>query len=204
MKQHVLFSSDLDTIEQWKTRDPKIEHIFYDSDKLMQYIQKHPESVVIVDYDSVAQDFNKLIASDRVPSFSIVLERSPVIQTGKFLVSHGIKAYGNAAMLKKHYDSMLRTVEEGDIWTYPELTAILTKKKKKELSLSESAMELIRSRLSQKEQDVLFLILEGLTNEAIANKMDISTRTVKAHISSIFEKLHVNDRLSLALLLLQK
>ncbi len=204
MKQHVLFSSDLDTIEQWKTRDPKIEHIFYDSDELMQYIQKHPESVVIVDYDSVAQDFNKLIASDRVPSFSIVLERSPVIQTGKFLVSHGIKAYGNAAMLKKHYDSMLRTVEEGDIWTYPELTAILTKKKKKELSLSESAMELIRSRLSQKEQDVLFLILEGLTNEAIANKMDISTRTVKAHISSIFEKLHVNDRLSLALLLLQK
>jgi DNA-binding NarL/FixJ family response regulator len=193
----VIFSLDNDIINLWKHRlnDNNIATITEDE------IKNHLNDIVLVDYNSVANEFNKLISSNKVPNFAIVLERTPAIATGKMLIKHGIKAYGNSAMLSNHFNQMIQTVQNGDVWTYPELTAALLKRDK-EIKLNQEAKELIDLRLSPKEKEVLFGILEGLTNEAIANKLEISTRTVKAHVSSIFEKLHVNDRLSLALLLL--
>jgi len=81
-----------------------------------------------------------------------------------------------------------------------ELTASLALKNTQN-NLSEESQKLIEERLSEKERAVLTFILQGLTNDAIASSMGITTRTVKAHISSIFGKLHVNDRVSLILLL---
>ena len=54
--------------------------------------------------------------------------------------------------------------------------------------------------LSTRERDVVRLILEGTSNKEIASKLFISERTVKAHLTSIFKKLHVPDRLHLAIL----
>ena len=88
----------------------------------------------------------------------------------------------------------------GNIWTYPELTSSLIKIENKSL-LSDESTEIIENRLSGKEKEVIMLVLEGLTNDAIALKTGITVRTVKAHVSSIFSKLHVNDRVSLILLL---
>lgn len=48
--------------------------------------------------------------------------------------------------------------------------------------------------LTRREVEVLKLIAEGLFNKEIAGKLDISERTVKNHISSIFKKIEVNDR----------
>lgn len=55
--------------------------------------------------------------------------------------------------------------------------------------------------LSARERDVVRLILQGISNKVIASKLFISERTVKAHLTSIFKKLHVPDRLHLAILL---
>jgi DNA-binding NarL/FixJ family response regulator len=45
------------------------------------------------------------------------------------------------------------------------------------------------------------LILQGISNKVIAAELFISERTVKAHLTSIFKKLHIPDRLHLAILL---
>jgi two-component system nitrate/nitrite response regulator NarL len=90
--------------------------------------------------------------------------------------------------------------QNGNIWTYPALTAKLIKTTDRK-SINSDAKELLENRLSQKEQEVVYLILEGLTNDAIASRLDITTRTVKAHVGAIFSKLHINDRVSLILLL---
>jgi DNA-binding NarL/FixJ family response regulator len=71
----------------------------------------------------------------------------------------------------------------------------------KRSSLSNDSINLIKNKLTDKESQVVYQILDGFSNDAIAKKMNISTRTVKAHISSIFKKLHVNSRLTLVLLL---
>ncbi len=53
--------------------------------------------------------------------------------------------------------------------------------------------------LSERECQVARLVAGGASNKEIARQLDISERTVKAHLTSIFEKLSLRDRLQLSL-----
>lgn len=55
--------------------------------------------------------------------------------------------------------------------------------------------------LSQREKEVLDLILEGKLNKIIADELGISMRTVEVHRSHIFEKMNVKTAVELARLL---
>jgi two-component system response regulator FixJ len=49
------------------------------------------------------------------------------------------------------------------------------------------------SRLSDRENEVLHLVVEGMPNKVIADKLKVSTRTVESHRAKLFEKLEVNS-----------
>ena len=53
--------------------------------------------------------------------------------------------------------------------------------------------------LTTREQEVLSLVRQGLANKQIGRKLGISERTVKAHLTSIFQRLDVQDRTQAAL-----
>lgn len=53
--------------------------------------------------------------------------------------------------------------------------------------------------LTQREKEVLELIARGQANREIAQRLYISEKTVKNHITSILRKLHVNDRTQAAI-----
>lgn len=53
--------------------------------------------------------------------------------------------------------------------------------------------------LTTREKQVARLAAKGASNQSIANDCDISERTVKAHLSAVFDKLGISDRLQLAL-----
>ncbi len=55
--------------------------------------------------------------------------------------------------------------------------------------------------LTRREVEIARLINKGCSNKAVAKELDIAERTVKAHLSSIFEKLDVKDRLQLVVLM---
>jgi DNA-binding NarL/FixJ family response regulator len=53
--------------------------------------------------------------------------------------------------------------------------------------------------LSQREREVLELLVQGLPNKLIARRLEISDKTVKSHLTRIFRELDVTDRTQAAL-----
>jgi len=53
--------------------------------------------------------------------------------------------------------------------------------------------------LTAREREVLSLVAEGLPNKLIARRLAISEKTVKAHLTSIFQRIGVSDRTQAAL-----
>jgi DNA-binding NarL/FixJ family response regulator len=53
--------------------------------------------------------------------------------------------------------------------------------------------------LTEREREVLALVAEGLPNKQIARRLEITEKTVKAHLTSVFRAIGVNDRMQAAL-----
>ena len=65
---------------------------------------------------------------------------------------------------------------------------------REESSKQEFEEENLLSYLTQREEEVLELLTQGVTYKGVANKLFISETTVKTHVNNIFQKLQVNDR----------
>ncbi|WP_352418839.1 response regulator transcription factor [Proteiniborus sp.] len=91
----------------------------------------------------------------------------------------------------------IRDVYNGKSYIQPSLSELLVKdfnsrdEKSKESSLIES--------LTKREYEVLTLIAEGMNNREIAENLFISEKTVKNHVSNIFKKINVSDRVQAAI-----
>jgi len=62
----------------------------------------------------------------------------------------------------------------------------------------------VEERLGAREREVLQLLSQGLTNKEIGNELNIAENTVKNHIRSILEKLHLANRVQAATYALEK
>ncbi|MBQ3601751.1 MAG: response regulator transcription factor [Lachnospiraceae bacterium] len=84
------------------------------------------------------------------------------------------------------------TVNSGNTYIQPSLAPLLKDKLEQKESQNEEG-------LTKREIDVLKLIAEGLYNKEIAEKLVISEKTVKNHVSNIFRKIDVSDRTQAAI-----
>lgn len=94
----------------------------------------------------------------------------------------------------------IRTVSEGAAWLDPGIASRVLKasvvagmpEPEKPGPTAESRQ--LASRLSQREIEVLKLVVEGLSNQQIADRLIVSVETVKTHMRRLMEKLAVSDR----------
>ncbi|MCR9186079.1 MAG: response regulator transcription factor [Halieaceae bacterium] len=93
-------------------------------------------------------------------------------------------------------------VAHGGLWMPPELVQRLLALSVRTQPTSEAARADLKL-LTPREHDVARHIAQGASNREIAVALDITERTVKAHLSAVFEKLAVRDRVQLALVMRQ-
>lgn len=82
----------------------------------------------------------------------------------------------------------VRKASEGEAVLHPQIAQKLMK------GLRETAENRALDELSKRELEVLQLLAEGMSNARIAEKLFISEKTVKSHVSNILSKLHLADR----------
>lgn len=93
----------------------------------------------------------------------------------------------------------IEKVCEGEVWldraTMGNVLNEMTKRRFDEADPEETKIK----SLTDRERQVIALIAEGLKNKQIAERLFISETTVTHHLSSIFSKLYVSDRLELVI-----
>jgi DNA-binding NarL/FixJ family response regulator len=105
-----------------------------------------------------------------------------------------VTKHNSAATLLK----AVRRVHAGEIWAErADIGQVLTSLRANNAHIRGEDTQRIEL-LSQRERDIITLVAEGLDNVEIGTRLNISEKTVRNHLTSIFDKLCVPDRLGLA------
>lgn len=136
----------------------------------------------------------------------VVICGTPTDDQAILCFSLGAKAYCNAHASVANLRSVADVVLQGGVWLGSSLLQRLIsatgRSQSQSQSLSASALgsNLADLGLSEREREVALAVAQGASNKEIGRQLEITERTVKAHVGAVFEKLGVRDRLQLAIL----
>ncbi len=152
---------------------------------------------VIIIHDDVLAQLTQIQKESLAGVPFMVLSTTPTFEQARFYLTMGAKGYGNTMMHESYLVSAFQSIYEGNMWLSPEyitqMIQDLPSMPKKETNPL--------ATLSHREAEVATLLSQGDSHKEIAEKLQITVRTVKAHASAIYSRLNIKDRLALALLL---
>ena len=91
----------------------------------------------------------------------------------------------------------IQKVHAGEVWIDRSMMGSVLEDVRTERNQAPSVEETKIARLTPREREVVALVSEGLKNKLIGERLYISETTVTHHLSSVFSKLEVSDRLEL-------
>jgi DNA-binding NarL/FixJ family response regulator len=151
----------------------------------------------MVDTESF-KGIRRLIPSSRI----FLLSDTPDEEEGLTFIKLGISGYANTYISSARLDEAVRIISHGAVWLGQKVMQRLildtyARAKEKEGTVSEEKL----GKLTNREREIAELVSQGQSNLEVAANLDITERTVKAHLSSIYEKTKTGSRLNLALLI---
>ncbi len=114
------------------------------------------------------------------------------------VICAGARGYLNEKMRGDHLTKALETVSQGGYWVERHILSQFISDKSIKDRIEDNAIQL-SSRLTKRETEVLAKVLEGLSTDEIAEKMYLSHQGVKAHLTNLFRKFEVKNRVQLVL-----
>lgn len=199
----LLLSADAVLREQWLGID-NAAYKFEQAQTLsqaQQWLAAHSGGLVMVDaalVDLADPQWQQLFAN---PAATVLVgSLNPSDPEGQKMIVAGAKAYFHAYSPVTVLDTMLQQVHGGNIWVGQRLLSRLLSQVSAKLSAAAPAPATAwQESLTPREIEVAQRAALGHSNALIANDLTISERTVRAHLSAVFEKLDVPDRLMLTL-----
>ncbi|MEM1114486.1 MAG: response regulator transcription factor [Pseudomonadota bacterium] len=128
----------------------------------------------------------------------VVLSPTPAEADAVRVMARGARGYAHVFTRADTLRQIPIVLERGGVWLEPGLMASLLRITERLHALS-SGHSGDLSSLTEREKAVAQLVGGGASNREIAQDLDITERTVKAHLTAIFEKLEVRDRVQLAI-----
>jgi DNA-binding NarL/FixJ family response regulator len=128
----------------------------------------------------------------------VVVSLTPTSTEGLASLELGARGYCHAYSSPEMLREVALVVQHGGVWMGPELLGRMIGSVRRTLPAGEAVGDVLAG-LSPREADVARAVADGCTNKEVALRLGITERTVKAHLSAVFEKLGVRDRLQLAL-----
>jgi two-component system, NarL family, response regulator DegU len=182
--------------------DLKVPAAFGDCVKALEFVRKSEPNVILLDLGLrnqnslqlagvVKRDFKKIkiIVMDLIPSQADVLQ----------FVQAGVSGFILKDATVADFLKTIRSVEKGDKVLPTNLTGSLFTQIIDKAVNESSPSKIIKSvRMTRRERQVIDLVADGLTNKEIAQKLHLSTYTVKSHIHNILEKLALHTRVQIA------
>lgn len=198
-------SADKDVLKRWEEGLKGVASFVTTSavDKINACIEAGNTDLVLLDCAlpgaSDIKSVVKLIGNHTTVDF-MVMDVEPDDERGFVLVKAGVKGYCDRYIAPDLLHRAVESVRKGEVWVGRKLMLRLIEElSARKKALAEAGRQL--SHLSEREIEIAEMVGDGSSNKVIAQKLDITERTVKAHISSIFKKTGMTDRLQLALLM---
>lgn len=165
-------------------------------------VKKHKPDVVLMDMNmpekdglQAIQEIEALGLGTKVLALSAYDDADLIFRAMKL----GAKGYVLKTMASSKLIDAIEEVANGRVYMPAILTArffdYFQKSFKEEAIAQQQAQDSnYLSDLTQREEEVLDLLTQGITYKGVAQQLFISETTVKTHVNNIFQKLQVNDR----------
>ena len=143
-------------------------------------------------------DFLSLLQSIREPNVILLADDAPIHYAQ--LIRMGVRGIVSKQEQPNVLFKAIEKILQGEVWLERRFMATIIGhiSGRAEMTPYERARLLIQS-LSEREREVVNLICLGLKNEEIAERLFVSESTVRHHLSTIYRKLNVRDRVNLVI-----
>ena len=160
--------------------------------------QDTPCDIGLISLGSQSIDSVLRLLIEEPPYPLLILDPAVNLETGRLILRAGGAGYEDEHISIETCLKALSVVGAGDLWASRALLQSLVRGM---LEVDVPHRNFPIQSLSPRETEVARYVASGLPNKRIASRMQVTERTVKAHLSSIFQKTRASDRLELALLM---
>jgi two-component system, NarL family, nitrate/nitrite response regulator NarL len=166
---------------------------------VMPMVERERPDIVLLDLDLGGES-----GSDLIPEISSAGSRVLILTGTREAEAHRacVRLGASGLVMKDAAPEVLakaiEKVHEGEIWfDRAMMSSVLTSALNQRRDVDEDPESAKIATLTERERQIVGLVCEGMKNKQIAERLFISDTTVRHHLTSIFSKLDVTDRLEL-------
>ena len=163
---------------------------------ILQHIEKNAVDILITDINMPQMD--GIAATERIKQINPDIKVIAVSMVNDYASVHKMLQAGADGYVLKNAgtEELMKAIEfalNGEVYINKEISDILLKGMRFNQSPEARRIKAFREDLTQREKEILLLVVKGLSNQEIADQLHISIPTVKTHRSSILFKCDVKN-----------
>jgi DNA-binding NarL/FixJ family response regulator len=171
-----------------------------DGNSILDFINSNEVDIVVTDINMPGMD--GIIATEIIKATNPLIRVIAVSMLNDYSTVHKMLQSGADGYILKNagVDELVKAfeyAEAGEVYINKEISDILLKGFRFNQTAEAKRIKAIREDLTQREKEILQLIIRGLSNQEMSEELSISIPTVKTHRSNILSKCDVKNTVSL-------